>query len=289
MKNGYLKKMYNSGKILVLSPDAEFDPEYQIEPDAINLRLHPKAMRFKSNLTTIDLLDTGAHIEYFEEYNIPTSGLELKPGEIIFCKTLETVALYSDHHIGFVFGRRTIAGFGLSITLDQPKFPSGLPWNFPLQIKNNTTHVIKIYPFIYIAQLILIEYPAPAKRTYKGVYTEKFDNFIPDVDGSERNNTNLLRTKFSHTEPDNINSPEKIKSLIKERIESAKRKSFFNRWGKSLIRIIFGDFLFLTTIGTIGLNYYDMVKSNNVSFHLVHLYLLIPLCISILIKIFIKE
>ncbi|MBM3713433.1 MAG: hypothetical protein FJW56_08380 [Actinobacteria bacterium] len=289
MKKNYLRRMYDSGKILILSPDAEFNPEYQIEPDAINLRLHPKAMRFKSSLTTIDLLDSGSHIDYYESYNIPNSGLELKPGEIIFCKTLETVALYSDHHIGFVFGRRTIAGFGLSITLDQPKFPSGLPWNFPLQLKNNTSHIIKIYPYIYIAQLILIEYPAPAKRTYQGVYSDRYDNFIPDVDGSEKNNINQLRSILANTKPEDINSPYKIKSLIDKQIEIAKRRSFFNRWGKSLVTIILGDFLFLVTIATIGLIVYDIVNNPDVRFKWETLYLLIPLIISILIKIFIRK
>lgn len=289
MKNNYLKKMYKSGKIVILSPDVIFDPEYQIEPDAINLRLHPKAMRFKPTLATIDLLDSGSHINYYEPYNIPNDGLELNPGEIIFGKTLETVALYSDKHIGFVFGRRTIAGFGISITLDQPKFPSGLPWNFPLQIKNNTSHIIKIYPYIYIAQLIVIEYPAPAMRTYRGVYADRYDNFIPDVDGSERSNINHFRATLADKKPEEINSPDRIKLLIDEKNEVVKKKSFFNRWGRAFINIIVNDFIYLATMSAFGLIIYDLVKNPNASFRNEYFYLLIPLFFYIINKIFISK
>lgn len=286
--NNYLRKLYDAGKLIVLSPDADFDPDYQIEPDAVNLRLHPKAMRLKPDLQQIDLLDSEAHIiDYFEAYDIPWNGLELKPNELIFCKTLETVSLQSDHHIGLMFGRRTIAGFGISITLDQPKFPSGLPWNFPLQIKNNTVHTVKIYPYMYIAQLILIEYPSPAFRNYRGIYKEKIDNFFPSVDENEQKSINFYRLKLQKLSANEVNHHTKIHNLLEQKKVVDSRNKFLNKWGKDII-IQFADYLFLLSIAGAGaIIAYDFASDNFSGWK--YTYFVIALISAILIKILLKN
>src|SRR2546429_2075771 len=103
----FLRRLYDKGKIVIISPDAPFNPEYQIEPDAINLRLHPLAMRIRGDVSNIDTLEANTPTNYFEPHSIQTEGLLLAPGELVFGKTLETVVLHSKNHLGLVFGRRT--------------------------------------------------------------------------------------------------------------------------------------------------------------------------------------
>ncbi len=226
MVKNYLRKLYDEGRIVVFSPDVPFNPEYQIEPDAINLRLHPLAMKLRDGVTEIDLLDSQTRIKnYFEPCPMPSAGLILKPGELIFAKTLETLAIYSDKHIGFVFGRRTIAGFGLSISLDQPKFPASLPWNFPLQLRNNMNSAMKIYPYMYIAQLILIEYPMKAKRSYRGIYRGYIDNYVPNIDELEQQAINETRDSLCRYQPNEVNKRDRVEELLtKHDQERSKQK-----------------------------------------------------------------
>lgn len=189
-KKEYARMLFDKGKIKVFAPqEFPFDPGYQIEADAINLRLHMRAKKFIESIDVVDILDQKRAIaSKYEDITIPRDGYVLQPGELLFGQTLETVVIESDRHIGLVFGRRTFAGFGLSVTLDQPKFPAGLPWNFPLQIINNSGVPLRIYPFMVIVQLVLFEFPRHGKREYnKGLYMARVENLIPTLDANEQN------------------------------------------------------------------------------------------------------
>lgn len=185
-KHSYLRRLYESGKILIASPDLIFNPDYQINPDGINLRLHPLAYRLKSEKDLcIDILDrAGNNDRHSEPIEIGTKGLRLKPNEVLLGRTLETVSIESDKLLGLVFGRATLAGFGLSITFNQSKFPPYYPWSFPLQIKNNLSCDVMIYPYIYIAQLLVVEFPLEDIRGPK--YPPYQGNPFMSVNGEER-------------------------------------------------------------------------------------------------------
>lgn len=237
MKRSYLRKLYDRGKIVVISPDAKFNPDFQIHPDAIDLRLHPLAMKFKEDLSIIDTLASEIHIQkYLEPYPIPDDGLVVRPGELVFCKTLETVSIESDHHFGLVFGRRTIAGFGISITLDQPKFPPRLPWNFPLQIKNNASTPVKIYPYMPIAQLVIIEYPLAAKSSYTGIYVRQIDNYFPRVDEREQTEINNTIALLKDKHAEEVNKREAVIAELER--HQKEEKKFWRRTGNVLGKLV---------------------------------------------------
>ena len=188
--------LFKNNKIHVISsmPEFAFEPENQIEGDAINLRLHPIVKKMRQDIAGIDLLDDDTE-KYFESFQLSTNGYILRPDEILFCTTLEKIRLTSRQHLGLVFGRPTIATYGISVTLDQSKVPIDLSWNFPLHLRNNTKHEIKIYPFVNIAQLLLFEYKfgniAPYSKEGK-FYNTQYDNRFPGIIGNERQNLKAI-------------------------------------------------------------------------------------------------
>ncbi len=209
-KDNWLRDLVDKGEVSIISPDLPFDRDYQVQPDAINLRLHPLAMRVKAGVSEIDLQAGLPGVrEYFEECPISPKGLQLQPGELIFCRTLETVEIRSDKYIGLVMGRRNIAGFGLSIYCDQPKFAPGLAWNFPLQVQNRTNKLLKIYPFMYVAQLILIEYPSPGARSYRGNYRSYVENYVPLLDAEEQKRIDDAVNRTGGIKPAEMNTASK--------------------------------------------------------------------------------
>lgn len=159
----------------------------QIGEDMIDLRLNPLAKCLKAGVT-IDLLEDNTE-RYLEKVILTAEGYILKPGEILFCSTLEKIRITSRQHMGLILGRPTIATYGLSVTLNQSKVPIDLPWNFPLQLCNNTQRDIKIYPFVTIVQILLIEYPYGDLGAYKrgGKYkNQELAEQYPGIIGDER-------------------------------------------------------------------------------------------------------
>lgn len=85
--------------VIAIEPIESFDPELQIGPGSVDLRL---GGHFVS-------LDAG------REFNIDVSGeFALYPGEFVLATTLETVYL-DRNHLGYVDGRSSVARCGLII------------------------------------------------------------------------------------------------------------------------------------------------------------------------------
>ncbi len=166
-----LLSIYDRGILLVESDDPQvpFDPEKQISVNSIDLRLSPSALRYSSDIITIDTLNERGMTPYVDAISLSTQGFRLEPHETIFCRTLEQLLLRTNQYLGRVIGRTTFARFGLSVTASQPNLPAGIAWSYPLQITNNTSKALVIYPYTYIAQL-QIEVAEGKPEPYQGVY-----------------------------------------------------------------------------------------------------------------------
>ena len=167
-----LEKLYAQKKIIIESsiPELPFSPVKQIGENAVDLRLHPQVKRLKDTVKQINFLDPdNLDISYFEEVILTNEGCDLKPGETLFCQTLEMINVLSPQHIGIVVGRTKISAYGISVNFNQVKVPSGLLWNFPLHLTNNTAKPVIIYPFINVVQLMIFPY------TYGKRYKEDGD------------------------------------------------------------------------------------------------------------------
>ena len=67
---------------------------------------------------------------------------------------------------------------------------------------------------MYIAQLVLIEYPMAAKRSYLGIYRGRIDNYIPTIDDFEQQAINETRDNLCHHQPNEVNKLEKVEALL---------------------------------------------------------------------------
>ena len=156
-----LMKLVRQKKLLIKSsiPELPFIPEKQIDENSVNLRLHPQAKRLKENVE-IDFRVLGClDNDNFEEVVLTDEGYLLRPGDALFCQTLEMLYVMSSNHVGMVVGRTKVAAYGISVNFNQIKVPAGLLWNFPLHIQNNTGRDVRIYPFVKVAQLMVFPYP----------------------------------------------------------------------------------------------------------------------------------
>lgn len=186
----WLRLLYDR-KIITVHADEDFcfDPDYQIEPDAINFRLHPVLTKIRVNKRNkIDLLSHQA--EFKKKYTtveIPWDGLELAPGSLYLGKTLEVVSINSTKYMGLIFNRPIISKLGINIHFSQNKLPPGVYWAFPLQIFNASPVPIKIYPFMFICQMILIEYNDESHRLYTGknVFSAQINSWSKGIDNEE--------------------------------------------------------------------------------------------------------
>jgi deoxycytidine triphosphate deaminase len=157
--------------------------------------------------------------KYFEKVELsPIKGFDLKPGDLLFIDTIERIHLVGDL-IGRISGRSTFSRFGLSVHCTQDKFSSGINSVAPLQIKNNSSTVLKIFPYQKLAQLI-IEKTSHNENPYDGTFSLEDKYKLPVVKDSDREQYDP-RTR----ECINRLKPRK-NSMLKKHSMSAKFNSF---------------------------------------------------------------
>lgn len=181
-----------------IDPDSPFIPEKQVTEDTIDLRLGISGLVYKENIEKIDSIYEPYLNECFEKVDIPVTGYELKPGQVLFTSTLEIIGLATSKYSGKVYGRSTFSRYGISIHCTQPKCPPGLSWTFPLQLVNNNSMPIIIYPYCYIAQL-QIEKTSSKPIEYEGKYDRTIVIGPPKIDKREieplKNSSSIRATK----------------------------------------------------------------------------------------------
>jgi deoxycytidine triphosphate deaminase len=150
-----LRKAISEKRILITSLDARypFDLDLQVTEDAIDLRIAPLALHYKSDVRSIDYYNDDMS-SLFDTIEIPRSGYKLRPGQVLFSQTIEAITI-PDNLVGLVVTRSNFARLGLASTCMAPKFAAGISWAFPLQILNCNSIPIIIYPYSFIAQLLL--------------------------------------------------------------------------------------------------------------------------------------
>lgn len=164
-----IKEYLNSGKLIIksLNPDKPFDPETQIQPASIDLRLYNKFYRPRKDIASIDIALDTSHVENYmtlEEYD-EYEEIELAPGEWIFGQTLEWFEL-PDCIAGKIEAKSRIARLGITVHFSADFSNPGYRGCFPLQIRNNNPFSIKIYPYIPIVQLILVKLSSIPEKRY---------------------------------------------------------------------------------------------------------------------------
>lgn len=228
-----LKKHVGEDSILITTACDDFSVN-QIGNDSIDLRIGNKGYVISNDYEYINTLSEENFDKYFEEVALNReNGYDLQPGAVLFIGTVERIHLVGDL-IGRISGRSTFSRFGLSVHCTQDKFSSGINSIAPLQIKNNTNTVLKIFPYQKLAQLI-IEKTNHNHSPYNGTFAMEDEYQLPKIKSSDRNQYDKRTQEYIKC------LKPKRKSLLERNTSSAKLNTLFQS--------VFG---FIITVG-IGL------------------------------------
>lgn len=147
------------------------DPERQIQPASIDLRLSPDDMAspVPQDGSAFDPeVERGASVAVPKT---PNGYFLLKPNMFVLASTKESVTI-PDDMVGRIEGRSSIGRIGVQVHATAGYCDPGFSGQITLEISNlhNDTPV-RLYPDMYIAQLTLMECKSPAERPY-GVRSE---------------------------------------------------------------------------------------------------------------------
>ena len=159
--------MILSGEEIIKNKEIDINPtpcEEAIQPASIDLHL--------SKYVTV--LPRNVVIDVHERYPpvhlliIPQDGIELKPGDFVLLRTLETVTI-SNNYCALCEGRSSIGRLGLTIHVTAGFTDPGYKGTLTLECKNLSDTTIKLYAGMRICQLIVMEVKNNSKN-YNGKY-----------------------------------------------------------------------------------------------------------------------
>jgi deoxycytidine triphosphate deaminase len=183
-----IKELLNK-KELVINVGEEnppFNPEEQIGPSSIDLRLGRVFRKYTSRTDIIDLTQIMADLTE-QETNLTeeeTDVFELaldeeyviQPGETLLALTVETITVPA-YISGFIAVRSSVARSGLSV-VEQPLIHPGYSGAVALQLKNNNINLpIKIKPLLFVCQVMFTKTTNSAEKPYDGQFL--FESRVP--------------------------------------------------------------------------------------------------------------
>lgn len=160
-------------------PDHRFEPDEQIQPCSIDLRLsnifwkrrktHWLRRRLKLG-PTVDL--RRSHVEEIDPRRewrrvglTDGESMTIWPGQVLMGRIYERFRI-PDDLAGKVEGRSSYARIGLAVHCTGDFINPGWDGFMPLQLYNASPFPIKILPYLPICQLMLIRLSSPPERTY---------------------------------------------------------------------------------------------------------------------------
>lgn len=158
-----------------------FQPEQQVQPSSIDLRLGDIIVRFKENITEFDIKNKIDPEEYLDikRYEEGTP-ITIYPGEIVYGQIYEQMWI-GDNYSARVEGRSRVARLGLAIHCTGSYINPGFCGAMPLQIVNYNRFPVIIYPYIGICQLVLFQISGEPLIKYSErsrIYNPYFDESI---------------------------------------------------------------------------------------------------------------
>lgn len=158
-----IKEYLKSGKLRV---DNLEDPELQIQPSGIDLRLGNSFRIFKN--MSIPFIDTKAPIEnYTEAIEIADDKpFIIHPGEFVLGIIKEYIKVPNDL-VGTVDGRTSLGRLGISIHTTSAGINPGWEGFLTLEISNIGKLPVALYPGMRICKVSFVKLTSPAEKPYK--------------------------------------------------------------------------------------------------------------------------
>jgi deoxycytidine triphosphate deaminase len=152
-------------------PDHPFDQASQVQAASIDLRLSAVFWSPRRGVT-IDLLREKAiqfqPRKFWDRHeHLRSQPVVLKPGEMILGRVLERVTIPRDC-AGKFTGRSSYSRLGLMVHCTGDFANPGYRGHMPLQLVNMSNQTLKVYPFMSICQLMLVQLTSTSDRKYGG-------------------------------------------------------------------------------------------------------------------------
>ncbi|MCL2114682.1 MAG: dCTP deaminase [Methanobrevibacter sp.] len=160
----YIKKFLKEGKILI-SP--LIDPERQIQPSSVDLRIGNEFKGFKiikkpyidpKDPENIDSYMESVHVEEGEAFII-------HPNEFTLATTLETVKV-PDNLVARVEGRSSMGRLGITMHVTAGFIDPGFEGKITLEISNIGKMPVALYPGQRACQIVFETMTSPAEKPY---------------------------------------------------------------------------------------------------------------------------
>lgn len=163
LTDGEIRSYLASSELII---DPIDDPEMQIQPASVDLRLHKKIAEMKERYMMNEYgIDTKNIPEYISHCNIDNSGYWLEPKKFILGSTIESIKIPS-FLVGEVHGKSTLGRIGLSVHVTAGFIDPGFEGNITLEMFNFGNLPIRLYPGMRICQLKISELRMPCERPY---------------------------------------------------------------------------------------------------------------------------
>lgn len=139
------------------------DLDEQLQPNSLDIRLGSNISRIEGGRT----IDTKAEIEdHAVEMNVRENGsFKIHPDDFILADTVEYFDI-PDYLYAELNGRSSLARLGIEIHSTGGVIDSGFSGDLVLEISNNLTKPVQLYPGMRIAQVIFYTLKSPAKNPY---------------------------------------------------------------------------------------------------------------------------
>jgi dCTP deaminase len=141
------------------------DPELQIQPASIDLRLDKSFVAFRAS-----------RLPCLDPRNIPADATErieiadgeafvLHPGDFVLGSTIERVKIPNDL-VARVEGRSSLGRLAIVVHATAGFIDPGFEGQITLELSNLGRTAVKLYPGMRVSQIVLIEMKSPAERPY---------------------------------------------------------------------------------------------------------------------------
>lgn len=147
-----------------------FNIEEQVQPASIDLRLsnifwEPLKKMGSIDLRKRQLLDIDPRRYWKKRVIYKGEYITLNPGKLLLCRTYEKFSIPKDCS-GKIEGRSSFSRMGLGIHCTGDFVNPGYRGHMPLELFNYGPNPIKIFPYLPICQLILIQLSSRPSRFY---------------------------------------------------------------------------------------------------------------------------
>ena len=159
-----LRARLESGEIVI---DPLLDPEIQIQPASIDLRLSSSFIVYRlPHVPCIDPRDPETVENYTEQIEIADGdAFVLQPGEFALGSTVERVKVPGDL-VARVEGRSSIGRLAVVVHATAGFVDPGFDGRITLELGNLGRCAVKLYPGMRISQIVFHQMLSPAERPY---------------------------------------------------------------------------------------------------------------------------